>query len=148
MFDRFEKFTATIFEISRSWHKLASGVMEKYGLNGPYAVYFTNMYRFPEGITSIKLAELCSRDKSDVSRAINLLEKKGLVVKRAVNENFYRAALILTEEGRKIAEVINEKVKLAVQLGGNGLTDNQREVFYHALELISSNLEALSEKGI
>ena len=106
------------------------------------------MYRFPEGITSIKLAELCSRDKSDVSRAISLLEKKGLVIKQAVNENFYRAALILTEEGRKIAEAINEKVQLAVQLGGNGLTDSQREIFYNALELISSNLEALSEKGI
>lgn len=148
MFERFEKFTTAIFEISRSWHKIAASVMEEYGLNGPYAVYFTNMYRYPEGITSIKLAELCSRDKSDVSRAINLLEKKGLVIKQAINENFYRAALILTEEGRKIAESINEKVKLAVELGGNGLTDKQREIFYNALELISSNLETLSAKGI
>lgn len=148
MIDRFEKFSFTISEISRYWHKLAADEMEKYGLKGPHAVYFTTMYRFPDGITSVKLAELCSRDKSDVSRAVSILEKKGLVEKFCVNQNFYRALLKLTGKGREIAEYINEKAKSAVEIGGKGLSDKEREIFYNALELISSNLQALTEKGL
>ncbi len=148
MVDRFEKFSLAISEISRYWHKLAADEMEKYGLKGPYAVYLTTMYRYLDGITAASLAELCSRDKSDVSRAISFMEKKGFVEKVCVNQNFYRAALKLTNEGRRIAECINEKAKAAVEIGGKGLSSEHREIFYNSLELISSNLQALTEKGL
>lgn len=148
MIDRFERFSFAINEISRYWHKIASDEMEKHGLKGPYAVYFTTMYRFKEGITSAKLAELCSKDKSDVSRAVALLEKKGFVEKVSVNQNFYRALLKLTEKGRMLAEYVNEKAKAAVEIGGEGLSDEQREIFYNSLELICSNLQALTVKGL
>ena len=48
--------------------------MAKFDLKGTYAVYLSAMYRNPEGITAAKLAELCCRDKADVSRAVAALE--------------------------------------------------------------------------
>ena len=148
MVDRFERFVFAISEISRYWHKLASEEMEKYGLKGPHAVYFTTMYRFPDGITAAKLAQLCSRDKADVSRAMSLLEAKGLVTKVDAQANRYRAPLKLTEEGNRIAGHINEKAKAAVENGGKGLSEEHREIFYRALELICSNLQDLTVKGL
>ncbi len=53
--------------------------MEQHGLKGPHAVYFTTLYQHPEGVTAVKLAEICSRDKSDVSRAVSQLEQHGLI---------------------------------------------------------------------
>lgn len=148
MVDRFERFSFAISEIYRYWHKIAADVMEKYGLKGPYAVYFTTMYRFPEGITAAKLGELCSKDKSDVSRAVSVLEKKGLIIKEEVNKNLYRALLKLTPSGLELAEQINQKAKMAVEHGGQGLDNTQREIFYNSLELIASNLAILSQKGL
>lgn len=148
MIDRFEKFSSAISEISRYWHKLASDEMEKFGLKGPHAVYFTTMYQYPDGITAVKLAEISSRDKADVSRAVAQFEKKGFVKKIIVNKNHYRAPLKLTEAGRQLAERINEKAKLAVELAGKGLSEEDRNTFYQALGLICSNLRTLAEEGL
>lgn len=145
MIDRFERFSFAISEISYHWHKIAADVMEKHGLKGPYAVYFTTMQRFPEGITAARLGEFCSKDKADVSRAIAVLEKQGLVIKEGEH---YRALLKLTPEGKQLAEVINEKAMIAVENGGKGCSEEEREIFYKILELIRSNLEELSEKGL
>jgi len=145
MVDRFEKFSYFISEISHYWHKIANDVMNDYGLKGPHSVYFTTMYRYPDGITAAKLSDECSRDKADVSRAVSLMEKKGLVEKEGTN---YRAPLKLTKQGKMIAELINSRAAAAVEYGGKGLTDEQRDNFYEALEIICANLETLSEKGL
>jgi len=145
MIDRFERFSFSISEIYRYWHRIASDVMEDYGLKGPYAVYFTTMYQYPQGITAARLAELCSRDKADVSRAINLMEEKGLADKEGVN---YRAMLRLTDKGRMVAEQVNEKAMAAVEYGGRGISEGQREVFYNCLETIATNLQLLSREGL
>lgn len=148
MIDRFEKFSSSISEIYRNWHKLASDVMEKHGLKGPHSVYLTTMCRYPNGITAVELAETTARDKADVSRAIAQFEKEKLVEKVAVNNNHYRARIKLTDEGRSIAEDIITKATTAVELGGKGLSDVDRNTFYDALELISTNLRILAEEGL
>lgn len=148
MLDRFEKFSFCISEINRSLHKIAGEEMEEYGLKGPYAVYFTTMYRFKEGITATKLCELCSKDKSDVSRAINLFIDKGIVTREANNENSYRALLKLTDSGIKLAKQITEKANKAVQFVGKDLGVSNRKIFYDCLESITTNLNKLSEEGI
>ena len=148
MIERFEKFSSTISEISRYWHKLAGDVMEKHGLKGPHAVYFTTMYKYPDGITAARLAEVSARDKADVSRAVAQFEKLGFVEKVAINKNNYRAPLKLTEAGMKLAECINDKANAAVEMGGKGVSDENRVIFYQALGLICSNLRTLAEEGL
>ena len=122
--------------------------MEPYGLKGPNGVYFTALYRYSEGLTSVKLGEVCSRDKSDVSRALALMEQKGLIEKETVGGNRYRALVRLTEDGKKVAREINEKAKQAVEIGGKGLSENDRAIFYRSLDLIAGNLRKLSEDGL
>ncbi len=148
MVDRFERFSLAISELYRHWHRIAADEMEKYGLKGPYAVYFTAMSRYKDGITAARLSELCGRDKSDVSRAISTMERKGLVKKECVNRNLYRARLVLTEEGKQVADDINYRAMLAVEYGGQGLSKEKREILYDALETIVANLQILSEKGL
>lgn len=148
MIDRFERFSYSISEISRLWHRISGEEMGKYDLKGAYSVYFTTMYRFPEGITAAQLVELCSRDKADVSRAMSLLEKKGLVARTDPEAKAYRALLKLTTAGQELAVQINAKAKAAVELASHGLPEEKRFVFYEALELITANLQKLSKEGI
>lgn len=146
MIDRFERFSFAIFEISRCWHKIAADVMTEYGLKGPHAVYLIAMRRAGEGVTAARLCELCSRDKADVSRAISLMEKKGLVRREGGSQ--YRALLKLTEEGERAADHVCSRARVAVELAGSGITDEQREVLYASLESITGKLQTLSKEGL
>ena len=148
MVDRFERFSFTITEIYRCWHKIAADEMDEYDLKGAYSVYFTTLYRYPEGLTAVQLGELCNRDKADVSRAITVLEEKKLIQRTPSTGRTYRAPLVLTEDGRRIAAHISEKARVAVEFASRGLPAEKREIFYEALELISSNLQILSKEGL
>lgn len=148
MVERFEKFTFYIFEITRYWHKLAGDEMAKYGLKGPHATYLTILYKFEDGITAPQLCEICGKDKADVSRMMSIMEKKGLVIKESVSKNKYRGLLKLTDEGKVAAQHVKERVALAVDLSGKGLSEEDRATFYQALEMIASNMKMLSEEGL
>jgi len=145
---RFERFSFAISEISRNWHKITSDEMEKHGLKGPHSLYLIAMSRFPEGATARELCEYCGKDKSDVSRMISIMEKKGLVVKEGVHQNNYKGVWRLTDEGRKAAEDVSRRAALAVDIAGAELSDSDREIFYRSLETISGKLRELADKGL
>jgi DNA-binding MarR family transcriptional regulator len=145
MIERFERFSFLISEVSRSWHKIAADEMEKHGLKGTHSIYLTTLYRHGEGVTAARLGELCGRDKAEVSRTVNTMERQGLLQKEG---NSYRALLKLTDAGRQAAEQVRSRAAIAVELAGKGLTDEQRTTFYYALELIAGNLLQLCESGL
>ena len=148
MLERFERFSMLISEIDRCWHKLAAEEMAKYDLNSPHAVYLHTLYQYGQGITAAKLGELCCKNKADVSRMVSILEKKGLLQKVAVGENMYRAQLQLTEAGKEAARHVQARAALAVELAGAGLSNEERDTFYRALQQITGNLQNLSKAGL
>ena len=148
MLDRFERFSAAISEISRCWRKLASEELAKYGLKSPHATYLTTMYKYPEGITVPHLCEISGKDKSDASRMIAILEEKGLACKKDVGGSLYRGLWVLTDEGNTAAEQVSIRASKAVELAGKDLDDETRDIFYKALDSITTNLTKLSKDGI
>ena len=78
MLDRFEQFSYSISNIYRHIMKIEREEMEKYGLRGSYVQYLVAMTRFPEGITSSKLSEICDKDKAAISRIISSLCRAAL----------------------------------------------------------------------
>lgn len=144
MVERFEKFSLSIAEISRCWHKLAAEEMKVYGLKGAHALYLTALYRYPEGITVPELCELCLKDKSDASRMLAILEKKELVRK----EGGYGGKVQLTEAGLQAARQVRSRVCRAVEEAGKDLSAEEREIFTKALGSITENLQRLTCEGI
>lgn len=147
MVNRFAQFTGTISAIHRDIQKIERDVMEKYGLKGAFAQYLLAMDRHPEGITAAALCEECDKDKAAVSRILSEMEAKGLVL-RHTDDGPYRARLSLTEPGKDAALYVAQKATAAVELAGDGLSDHGRQVFYAALNLISSNLQSICREGI
>lgn len=146
MLSRFEQFSSVISEIYRSIQKIERAEMVKFGYKGAFAQYLTAMRRYPDGLTSSQLCEICDKDKAAVSRIVAEMEEKGLVVREGGSA--YRARIRMTAEGRRITEFICERAKAAVAAGGRGLTDESRRNFYESLERIASNLENISKEGI
>lgn len=145
MIERFERFSLAIFEISHCWHKLAAEEMTHYGLKGPHAIYLLTLYRVQENLTAAQLCELCGRDKADVSRAVALMEEKGLILRQGSS---YRAKLVLTDTGRQAAEHVCTRATAAVECAGEGISEENRAIFYACLESIAQNLQILTQKGI
>ena len=148
MVDRFERFSLVLAEISRYWHKIAADEMGKYGLKGPHSVYLAVLSRHPDGLTAPQLCELCGKDKSDVSRAMALMEQKGLVRKEGGHQNRYGGVFRLTEAGIAAGEYVRRRSGLAVQIAGEDLSDETRAVFYDALENIAGKLREISKEGL
>ena len=139
MLHRFERFSLAITEISRYWHQIAGEEMGKYGLKASHATYLVTLSRFPDGLTAPRLAELCGRDKADVSRMMSILEAKGLAVRDGANR--YRGNLRLTPEGQALAQDISQRAR-------SGLTEETRRIFYSALDSITENLRKICQEGL
>ncbi len=148
MIDRFERFSVTISEISRYWHKISSDEMEKYGLKGAHSIYLTTLYRYPDGLNAGQLCDLCAKDKADVSRMMGIMERKGLVIKTGGNQSGYKGVFRLTESGREAAEFVKRRAGMAVEKAGYKLDDKTRAAFYIGLELIAEGLKEISKEGL
>lgn len=148
MLSRFERFIYDITEIDLYWHRLASAEMKEYGLKGNYTIYFTKLFRHPEGLTAAHLASVCGKDKADVSRDIAALERAGFVTRERTGSSTYRAQILLTPKGQQLTTKIIHKAELAVSYVGQTLTDADRDCFYHALDEITIHLQKLSETGL
>ena len=148
MIQRFELFCTSAFSIYRSILKIERMEMEKFGLKGPHAQCLVIMDRYPEGITSARLCEICERDKAAISRTVAELEEAGLLTRREQNGIHYRVPLTLTEEGREAARNVNAVASQAVEQAGYGLDDGERQVFYKVLGQIAQNLQTISRDGL
>ncbi len=146
MENRFEHFTLDIFNISKYWNKLATDEMKKYGLRGAHALYLMILDGYEGEMTAARLADLCQRDKADVSRAIADFQKKGIL--EPYDGPRYRVTPKLTPRGHELAAQIRERAAKALDLAGQGITDEMRENMYHCLDLIAANMRGICEDGL
>lgn len=148
MITKYELFSSSVASLSRDIQSIERTEMAKFGLKGPHAQCLLAMLRHPEGVTSAQLCELCDKDKAAISRTVSELEEAQMIRRETRNGNRYRAALILTAQGRAAADAVSRRAKVAVEAAGEGLNDAQREVFYQVLAIIADNLHAICKNGL
>ena len=148
MESRYELLSGSISSMYHDIQKIERVEMAKYGLKGPHAQCLLAMKRYPEGITSARLCEVCDKDKAAVSRTLGELEAAGMVIRENRNGSKYRANLLLTAQGQAAAEAVVEKARLAVEKAGTGFGEEEREVFYRVLSIIAGNLHKLCREGL
>ena len=117
--------------------------MKKYGLRGAYALYLVVIGSSEGQITAAKLADLCQRDKADVSPAIAAFQKKGIL--EPYGESKYRASLTLTEKGKVLTDQISRRASEMIELAGQGISEEMRENMYQCLDSIALRMREISE---
>lgn len=148
MIRKYELFSSSVSCLYHDIQKIERVEMANFGLKGPHAQVLMVLNRYPEGITSTALCAYCEKDKAAVSRSVAELEQKGLLKRSLQNGSSYRALLVLTEQGLAAANAVSDRVRQAVEQAGEGLTDDQREVFYNVLGLIAGNLHKICKDGL
>ena len=138
MLQRFEDFVTGIGVCYKYIQRIKSLEMTEFGLKGTHVMCIYFLRRHPDGLTAAQLCQLCAEDKAAISRTLAVLQEKELI---SVGEKKYRARLTLTENGEKLASRIDELVGEWVGYGGDGLTDEERAMFYSTLSKIAANLK-------
>lgn len=146
--NRFEQFSYVISGINRHIQKIERDEMIKYGYKGAFAQYLVALRRYPEGITSAKLCEICDKDKAAISRVLTEMQEKGLILRENQSDHRYNALIKLTAEGLKAAAYVDERAQAAIEAVGNEMTDENRAAFYATLDFIAAKLQTISKEGL
>lgn len=149
MVNRFESFVTGITVCYKYIQKIKSVEMTELGLKGTHAMCVVYLHRNPNGLTAAQLCTLCEEDKAAISRTLSDLEEKGYT--QPIGGDYkkkYRSLIVLTQKGEELAKKVEALIEQWVSLGGDGLSDSERDAFYYALEIISENLKAKTKERI
>jgi len=142
--ERFQTFVTEIANCHRCIQRIKAAEMTEFGLKGTHVMCLFFLCHHPQGLTASELTQLCAEDKAAISRAVSTLQEKGYVVSSGKK---YRALLQLTPEGHKLSERIERLIEQWVGFGGDGISAEERTVFYRVLEHISQNLRSQLEQN-
>lgn len=141
MVERFEDFTLYITQAYKYILKIKAHEMETFGLKASHLMCLYFFGKEEEGLTAVELCSLCMEDKAGISKTLSELKKQELItVKNDDDAKIYKAKYVLTEKGAAVSDKLNDCIIAAVENAGMGLSDEERQSFYYALKLITSNL--------
>ena len=143
MINRFETFTVLINRISRNIRKIKNQEMVEYNLRSSHISCLYYLYS-SKGLTATDLCEKCEEDKATISRSIDYLETNGYLTCDSKNAKRYKSVLTLTDKGLEVGKKITEKIDRVLKEVSVGLTEEERLAFYNALNIISNNIDRIS----
>ena len=142
---RFEAFTVLIAKASRLINKLKTEAMAEYNLMGSHVSCLYYLYK-RNTLTAKELCDLCGEDKANVSRTLKFLENQEYIYCSSNAQKRYQSAYFLTEKGKLIGKGIVEKIDKILDSASQGLSEENRKIFYQSLSLICENLEKYAHK--
>lgn len=146
MNNRYSLFTNLIKNIFNNVQKIRSKEMEKLGLKGSSIQCIFYLYEDDRGKTPQDLCILCNEDKAAISRTLQYLTNLNLISTKKEDNKIYKNLIILTEEGRKIGKIIEEKIDNIWEQGSQNLKQNEIEDFYKTLSKINENVNTICKK--
>jgi DNA-binding MarR family transcriptional regulator len=146
MIGRFKEFTKNISFAYKYIIKLKSAAIREFGLKGSHVMCLFYVGEADNGLTATKLCKLCGEDKAAISKSLSALLELGYVELENDENKKYRSKYFLTKSGKRVKDALDVKISDVVADGGIGLTEEEREAFYSALQKIVDNLENISRK--
>lgn len=138
--ERFELLVVLTNNILKSIQRLKMSKMRLYDLTGAHTNCICRLERAgAEGMTQLELVQQEMMDASQISRVLReLMDKK--YVKVDGEDGRYRRRYSLTETGLEIAKEIRDMISEISGFVMQGISMEEREVFYQALNRISGRL--------
>lgn len=140
MIHRFEAFLTGITVCYKYIQRIKNAEMTEFGLKGTHVACLFYLNHAPEGMTAAQLCSVCAEDKASISRTVADLRSRGYITP-GTGKN-YRIPLKLTSAGAEIARRMEPQIEAWVSVGGEGMSEEQRQAFYESLSMISENLRA------
>ncbi|ACF13630.1 transcriptional regulator, MarR family [Chloroherpeton thalassium ATCC 35110] len=121
--------------------------LKEHNLNfTPEQLIILKRLRFENGLTQNEIAHHLLRDSASITRIIDGLEKRNLVVRKKIATDRRANQVFITEAGE---DVLNRIFPLAMKLNAQfmeGLDESEIEVFKKVIGKILENASSVSEK--
>ena len=101
-------------KMSKDFNRDYGEFLKPYGLSKIHSFYLLCLHKRPDGIKLKELSEIVGCDKANTSRAIADLQDKGIVCKDTDNDIEKKYMVMLTSEGREVANKFAELVRVNV----------------------------------
>lgn len=145
--DRFETFVLLIDAIHKCISRVKQDITHGIPIKSVHTMWLYELMKHPEGLTATELATKSMIDRSLVSRELRQLSKHGYITTEGTDgKRGYNSRITLTSEGKRITQEISAAA-LEVQRTV-GLSDDELEAFYSALEKIFNNLSSVTERKL
>ncbi len=145
--ERFVMFINRIDAMQKYLRRIRAALGADMDMKGVHTLWVYLLSSYPEGLTSAEIAEVCSVDRSLVSREIEMLKENGIVELQDANgRRVYNSTVRLTEKGKNIASEIEAgalRVQNAVDVG---ITEEELSIFYGITEKMCANFKAIVDK--
>ena len=145
MENRFGNFVYLISSINRYIRKIKTEELIDYNLKGTHIMCLYYIEKF-EKATAKDLCDFTGEDKSAISRALEYLESSYLIKNDVEDGKKYKSQYSLTEDGIVVADLVGAKIDKAISNAGAGISDEEREIMYRALDVINTNLKTICQK--
>lgn len=143
MDERFYIFTSHINSINRSIRRIKNFEVAEYDLKSPHVSCLYYLYRM-KSLSIKELTKLCDVDKGAISRTLDFLLNNGFIIFDDSNNKSYKNDLLLTKKGEEVGKFISDKIDNILNIASEGLSDEEREILYKALDLIDNKLKNIA----
>lgn len=148
MIERFESFASAIATATKCIVKLKAREVRAKGLRATHVMTLLSIGKSgAKGVTAQTISKDCREDKAGISKALAALKKKGFVASDRESDKKYRARYFLTEEGDTLYQKILEDIGVIVSRCGEGVSDEEREIFYRVFNTIVKNLLLICDEA-
>lgn len=142
MTERFEQFTGDITLAYKYILKLKTHCMKTFDLRASNVMCLFYIGKHEDGLNATELCEYCKEDKAGISKSLTVLKEKNLIFEdNDGGIKKYRIRYKLTNKGEEVYKEVLTFITKAVELGGEGLSIEERLNFYNTLNKIVVNLE-------
>lgn len=97
------------------------------------------------GITQTELGQMSGKDKTTITRLVDILERKELVVKQSHPTDRRASILILTDKGERVAHALVDVEQTVMERVVSGLSDAEVDTLKTALRAVQKNAEGFLE---
>ena len=147
--ERFVPFVLYTERIAKNIKRLADCKMEPYGLRSAHIMCILQLAKSEIGLSSAELSRVCGVDKAFVSRITSeLMEKNYISRDIGPKQGKYKTKFLLTEEGGKIYNVINDLLCEFITKINKNTPVKKLETFYDVLNSIDNELDIITNKEI
>ena len=144
--ERFISFFQTQERIMKNIKRIASPVMQQYGLRGVHTACFLALRSNPNGLTVTEISKECFMDKALASRLVKeLISGDYIVATSDSGEKNYNKRYILTVKSRKIMLELNCMISDYVSEAGQNIHPRDLDTFYRVLSELAHNIELIGK---
>lgn len=138
-------FLARIWRVNHAMQRVSNRMARDLGLTGQQRLVVRCIGKYP-GLAASQLAASLHLDRGTISSALNRLEERGLIERRADPGDGRRVTLGLTKEGRAIDRPTEHTIEAAVEHLVRGITKQDLAVTARVLGALADALDREADR--